>query len=431
MVALARRVVLTGLGVVSPIGTTRERLWESLIGGRCGIGRLDNTDFCAGAVHDFDGCIEDFGELTLEKKKAIRKGLKLMNRQTQMAVAAAQQALCDSRVKDGAFDPDRVGVCFGAGNVSLLPEDFLPAIRKCTDEKHRFHFERWGSDGLAQIDPLWLLRYLPNMPACHIAIYNDLRGPNNSITQRETSANLAVAEACAFIQDDEADLVVAGATGTTLQPINRIHVLAETEMAAGPDPARLCRPFDRERSGAVVGEGAAAFVLEDLTSALRRGAPIYGEVLAWGSSCVVEQGGTPRCDLAVANALRGALRHARLDLAHIGHIHAHGLATRRSDAEETRGLRLVFGECADTLPLVAAKSYVGNAGAGCGALELAASLLALRHGRLFPVLNYEHPDPECRVCPVRSADVDAGTSFVNLNMTSQGQASCLVVARAA
>jgi 3-oxoacyl-[acyl-carrier-protein] synthase II len=431
MVAPARRVVITGLGVVSPIGTSREAFWENLTRGCCGIARLDNTEMCGGAVREFQGRIDEFGELEAEKKKIIRKGLKLMNRQTQMAVAAAQQALRDSRVQAGVFDPDRVGVCFGAGNVSLLPEDFLPAIQRCSDETHRFHFERWGSEGLAQVDPLWLLRYLPNMPACHIAIYNDFRGPNNSITQRETSANLAVAAACAFIQDDEADLVVAGATGTTLQPINRIHALAETEMAAGPDPTRLCRPFDRERTGAVMGEGAAAFVLEDLASALRRGATVYGEVRAWGSSCVVERGGAPRCDLAVANALRGALQRGRLAPADIGHIHAHGLGSRRADAEEARGLRLVFGDRTETVPLIAAKGHLGNAGAGCGALELAGSLVALRHGRLFPVRNYEHPDPDCRVNAVRSADVEAGTSFVNLNMVSQGQASCLIVARAA
>ncbi len=427
----ARRVVITGLGVTSPLGTTRESFWQGLVDSRCGITRLADSDLCAGAVRDFQGRIEDFGELDAEKKKSIRKGLKLMNRQTQMAVAAAQQALRDSGVQAGDIDPDRAGVCFGAGNVSLLPEDFLPAIRKCSDPEQRFLFERWGSDGITQVDPLWLLRYLPNMPACHIAIYNGFRGPNNSITQRETSANLAVAEACAFLLDGEADMVVAGATGTTLQPINRIHTLVETEIAAGADPTHLCRPFDRNRTGAVMGEGAAAFVLEDLASALRREAPIYGEVLSWGSSCVVERSGAPRCDLAVANALRGALQRGRLGAEEIGHVHAHGLGGRRADAEEARGLRLVFGERAETVPLVAAKGHLGNAGAGCGALELAASLLALRQDRLFPVLNYEHPDPDCRVAPVRSPDVDAGTNFVNLNMGSQGQASCLLVARAA
>jgi 3-oxoacyl-[acyl-carrier-protein] synthase II len=431
MVAPARRVVITGLGVVSPLGTTREAFWQGLIAGRCGIARLDDGEGCAGAVRDFQGRIDDFGDLEPEKKKTIRKGLKLMNRQTQMAVAAAQQALADSGVRAGDFDPDRVGVCFGAGNVSLLPEDFLPAIRKCSDADERFHFERWGSDGLTQVDPLWLLRYLPNMPACHIAIYNDFRGPNNSITQREASANLAVAEACAFIQDEEADLVVAGATGTMLQPINRIHALVETEIADGAEPTRLCRPFDLARTGAVMGEGAAAFVLQDLASALRRGATIYGEVLAGGSSCVVERNCDPRGDLAVANALRGALQRARLGVNDIGHLHAHGLGGRRADAEEARGLGLALGDRAQEIPLVAAKGHLGNAGAGCGALELAASLLALRERRLFPVLNYEHPDPDCRVAPVRSPEVDAGASFINLNMVSQGEASCLVVARAA
>jgi 3-oxoacyl-[acyl-carrier-protein] synthase II len=431
MLAPARRLVVTGLGVISPIGKTRESFWDNLTRGRCGIGKVDGSDECAGEVRDFHGRIDDFGELEAEKKKAIRKGIKLMNRQTQLAVAAAQQALADSRIQGGEFDPDRVGVCFGAGNVSLLPEDFLPAIRKCSDAGHNFHFERWGSDGLTQIDPLWLLRYLPNMPACHIAIYNDFRGPNNSITQRETSANLAVAEACAFLLEGEADLVVAGATGTTLQPINRLHALAETEMAAGDDPACLCRPFDRERTGAVMAEGAAAFVLEDLASAERRGVPIYGEVVAWGSSCVVDRTGSPRCELALANAVRGALERGGLEAGDLGHLNAHGLGSRRSDAEEARGLRLALGDRAEHLPLVAAKGNLGNAGAGCGALELAASLLALRHGRLFPVLNYKHPDPECPVAAVRSADVPAGSCFLNLNMVAQGQASSLLVARAA
>jgi 3-oxoacyl-[acyl-carrier-protein] synthase II len=426
-----RRVVVTGLGVISPIGNTRESFWQNLSCGHSGITRLGDTEVGAGVVRDFRGAVDDFGELTPESKKSLRKSLKLMNRQTQMAVAAAQQALSDSRVKADQFDPDRIAVCFGAGNVSLLPEDFLNATRKCFDPQQRFHVERWGSDGLEQVDPLWLLRYLPNMPACHIAIHNNFRGPNNSFTQRENSANLAVAEACAFIIEDEADLVVCGGTGTTLEPINRLHTQDESELASGADPTRLCRPFDRDRCGAVMGEGAAAFVLEDLDSALRRGSRIYGEVLAWGSSCVVDRAGDPRVDWAVANALHCALQRAGLHPEDLGHLHANGLGGRHTDAAEARGLHLGMGTRAETLPLVAAKSHLGNSGAGSGALELAASLLALRQGKLFPVLNCEHPDPQCRVCPVGSADIDAGTSFVNVNLVSQGQASCVIVARAA
>jgi 3-oxoacyl-[acyl-carrier-protein] synthase II len=354
-----------------------------------------------------------------------------MNRQTQMGVAAALQALSDGRFQAESLDLERVGVCFGADNVSLNPEDFLSAIRKCCDDQDQFHFERWGSEGLEEIDPLWLLRCLPNMPACHIAITSGLRGPCVTITQRENSANLALAEACAMIANEEADLVVAGATGTTIDPFNRIHVLAQTELATGSDSARLCRPFDRDRTGAVLGEGAAAFVLEDLASAVRRGVPIYGEILGWGSSCVAERDGKPRGDLALGNALRGALQRAHLDPVELGHIHANGLGGRCEDAQEADGLHLALGVQAEKTSLVAAKSQLGNAGAGSGALELAASLLALQHGKLFPVLNYEHSDPQCRVAPVRSTDHEAGTSFINVNMVSQGQASCLIVARAA
>lgn len=431
MQALTRRVVITGMGIVSPIGTSKESFWQALIEGRSGVQQMENAEFAAGQIRDFQGKIEDFGELDADKKKYIRKAIKLMSRQTQLAVAAAQHAIADCQLNFAESDRERVGICFGAGNVALLPEDFLEGVRNCSDEHNVFHFERWGKDGLTQVDPLWLLRCLPNMPACHIAIANDFRGPNNSITQREASANMAVSEAAAFILDGEADVVITGSTGTTIPAIHRIHAMAEMDVAVGEQPERLCRPFDQERSGTVMGEGAASFVLEDYDSAVRRGAKIYGEIVAAGSSCVVERNGRPRCETALINAMRAALKHARISAADLGHIHAHGSSTRRSDADEARAIRAVFGEHADKIPLVAAKSHMGNAGAGSGALEMAASVLALQHKRLFPVLNYEHADPECRVNPVKAGTVEAKDNFINLNLVSQGQASCVIIRRAA
>ena len=168
-------------------------------------------------------------------------------------------------------------------------------------------------------------------------------------------------------------------------------------------------------------------MLEELHSAIRRGAHIYGEVIAVGSSCVVDRARVPHRDAAMANAIRAALRNANQDSDSIGHIHAHGLSTRRADIEESRAIREVFGSHTDRLPVVAAKSSMGNAGAGSGAIELVASLLALERGRLFPVLNYEDRDPECPIVPVTSADVVAGDSFLNLNVSPQGQASCVLV----
>ncbi len=429
-----RRVVVTGVGVVSPIGSTQETFWQSLVGGRSGISRLDSSpqngypDACAGEVREFNGRIEDFGTLEKDVKKAIRKALKLMNRETRMAVAAAQHALADSDLGAGGLEPERIGVCFGAGFASMMPHDFLAGVENCTNEHSEFNFSRWGTEGVEQVAPLWLLTCLPNMAACHIAIHNDLRGPNNSITQREAAANLAVAEGCHVIADDAADAIVVGATGTTLLPFNLLHTVMEQDMApGGGDPTKVCRPFDRDRSGSVVGEGAAALILEDLHSATRRGAKIYGEVCGAGSSCVVERNHVPRCSTALANAIRATLRSADANPDAVGHLHAHGLSTRRSDIAEARAIREVFGDRADELPVVAAKSHLGNAGAGGGAIELVASLLALKHGRLFPVLNYENPDPECPITPVTSSDVEAGESFLNLSMVPQGQASCVLI----
>lgn len=427
-----RRVVVTGVGVVSPIGNTKETFWQSLMEGSSGISRLESLpqdgypDACAGEARDFHGRIEDFGDLEKNVKKLIRKSLKLMNRETRMAVAAAQQALADSKLAATGLDPERGGVFFGSGFVSMMPEDFLAGVRACTDERENFDFARWGTEGLEQVTPLWLLTCLPNMPACHIAICNDLRGPNNSITQREAAANLAIAEASHTIADDAADVIVVGATGTTVLPFNMLHALMEQDVSpGGSEPAKVHRPFDRRRSGSVVGEGAAAMVLEELESAICRGASIYGEVVGAGSSCVVDRNNHPCCRTALANAMRATLRNANVDPDTIGHIHAHALGTQQLDIEEARAIREVFGSRADSLPVVAAKSYVGNAGAGAGAIELVASLLALKHRRLFPVLNYEDPDPDCPVAPVTSTDMEAGESFLNLSMVPQGQASCV------
>ena len=433
-----RRVVVTGLGISSPIGCSSEAVWQSLLSGQTGISPSSEISsdsehpIFAGEARDFTGKIGDFGELDPPIRKSIRKALKVMNRETKLALAATQHALADSQLSEAGLEPERIGVCFGAGNVSILPQDFLAGIEACTNDEGSFEFDQWGTEGLPLVEPLWLLRCLPNMPACHIAICNDFRGPNNSITQREASANLALAEATHLIAEGMADAHIAGGTGTTILPFNRLHTMLEHDDAPTSDEAAtVCRPFDEQRAGSVISEGAAAFVLEEYECAVRRGAHIYAESLGGGSSCVVSSSRVPHCGTALTNALNAALKNARIDRNSIGHVHAHGLGTRRSDVEESQAIRAVFDDRAETLPIVAAKSYTGNAGAGSGAMELATSLLALEHGHLFPVLNYETPDPECPLNIVRSTDIEAGETFLNLNVSSEGQASCLAVRKAA
>ena len=432
-----RRVVITGLGVISPLGLTPQELWDALVAGRSGVEEAGlptplPTSF-AGAARVFTGEIDNFGPLPPDKKKAIRKGLKVMCRESQMGVAAAQRALAEASLDASPYEPERVGAVYGSDYMLSEPDEFSDGIRQCLNAHDEFEFERWGSEGLPKMSPLWLLKYLPNMPASHIAIYNDLRGPNNSLTHREAAGNMAIGEAFRVIARGHADCMIAGATGTRVHPAKAVHASILEEVAGnGIAAAKASRPFDLHRTGMVLGEGSGAIVLEELELAQRRGAKILGEVVGFGSSTVTDRNLLAQRDVALGNAMRAALRDAGTDAASVGHVHAHGLGTRSCDIDEARAIGQVFGPRAASVPVTAAKSYFGNLGAGGGVIELIASVLALNAGRLFPVLNYETPDPECPVAAVRpGADVPAGDSFFNLSVTPQGQASCVLVRKLA
>ncbi len=430
----SRRIVITGLGLVSPLGNTVESLWEGLTTGRSGVDQIQSfpvahmpTSF-AGEARQFTGAIDDFGPLEGEKKKAIRKGLKVMCRESQMGVAAAQRALFDAGLNDTTgLDPERIGVVFGSDYMLTMPDDFTAGIARCLDENGQFDFSRWAAEGMPQVTPLWLLKYLPNMPASHVAIYNDLRGPNNSITLREASANAAVGEAYHTILRGSADTMLAGATGTRVHPMKMVHSVTQEEVAAnGVEPSRASRPFDLARTGMVLGEGAGAIMLEELSVAQARGAKIYAEVIGTSSSSVANGHSVAKREVALANVMAGALRDSGTSPSDIGHIHAHGLSTRSCDEDEARAVQNVFGDRASKVPVVAAKSYFGNLGAGSGLVELITSVLALNHKRLFKVLNYDTPDAKCPLAVVRE-ETDPGHSFLNINVTPQGQASAVLV----
>ena len=192
-----------------------------------------------------------------------------------------------------------------------VPEEFSEGIVQCLDEHGQFQFARWGTEGMTKMSPLWLLKYLPNMPASHLAIYNDFRGPNNSLTLREAAANAAVGEAYQIILRGSADVMLVGATGTRLHPMKMIHAVQQEEVCLGDgDPAAASRPFDRDRRGMVLGEGAGAIVLEELASAQARGATIYGEVLGAATSSVAGPRLVAQRDRAMQNVLRAVLRAA-------------------------------------------------------------------------------------------------------------------------
>ena len=431
--AESRRVVITGLGVVCPLGLTPDELWSGLAGGTSAVGPLQSFP-CAGLpLHHaaearcFSGDIADFGPLDGERKKAIRKGLKVMCRESQMAVAAAQRALHDCGDAASHHPPERFGCVFGSDYMLTLPEDFTAGVARCRGADGRFVFGRWAADGMPQLTPLWLLKYLPNMPASHIAIYNDLRGPSNSLTLREASGHLAVGEAVVTIQRGAADIMVAGATGTRVHPMKTVHALQSEQVAIGDgDPTRWSRPFDKNRTGMVLGEGAAVLILEELAHAQARGARIYGEIVGHAARCSSDSSGAGRRRQAIGHALRRALDMAAVPAGSLGHVHAHGLSTVNGDRDEAAAMHDVLGDAATRIPTVAAKSHFGNLGGGSGLVECVASILAMRHGELFPLLNYETSDADSPVRAARRGD-PAGTVCTSTAVTPQGQAGSLVI----
>ncbi len=403
-----RRVVITGLGVICPLGNTPQALWQGLIDGVSGVGPITMfpTDslplrFAAEARQFANDDIGNFGDLEKVLQRTIRKGLKTICREAQMGIAAAQLAMQHAGLKAGGFDPVRTGAVFGSDYMITLPEEFADACRNCVGPAGKFEFARWATSGLPKLNPLWLLKYLPNMPAAHLSMYNDLRGPNNSITEREASANLAVGEAARIIARGHADTMIAGATGTWVHPYKTMQAIVQFEVAKEGEPARASRPFDRNRTGMVLGEGSAALVLEESSAAQARGATIYGEIIGSAGSQVSDRHCKATTETALANVMSRALADAKVPPADVGHIHAHGVSTRAGDAAETQAIHRVFGDRAAKVPVVAAKSHFGNLGAGSGLVELIASLMALEHGELFPVLNYETPDPACKLSIVR------------------------------
>lgn len=429
-----RRVVVTGLGLVSPLGNTPEALWEGLLAGTSGVRPIQGMPASAlptsvaAEAHEFTGDISNFGPLEKDQQRAIKKALKLMCRDIQMGVAAAQLAIAHAGLKGEALDRERVGCVYGCDFIVTRPEEFSDGIQRCRDDEGKFHFERWASDGIRAVDPLWLLKYLPNMPNSHIAIYNDLRGPNNALTMREASANLALAEAYTTISRGSADAIVAGATGTRVHPLRTLHAVSQEEVAPGEsDPAKTSRPFDAQRRGMVIGEGAGAMILEELSFAENRGAKIFGEVIGFGSSTVMDvKHNVGRLKDALRNVLVQSLHSAGLKPEQVGHLHAHGLSTIAGDAAEAAAIKEVFGE--RKIPVVAAKSHFGNLGAAGGVVEAIASVLALGQEQLFPLLNYEQPDPACPITAAKRG-MPAGSCFISTSVTPQGQASAIVVRR--
>ena len=415
-----RRVVLTGLGVVSPIGIGREAFAASLRAGQGGIRALAHIATASLPVR-IGATIDGFDPRDYIDKKD-RKQLKMMVRTIQLAVAGARLALRDAVLEPGKYDPERLGIVMGTGTIPGELADLGPAARISYDmAQRRVDLQRWGAGGIPAIPPTWMLNHVPNMPACHAAILNDARGPNNTITQSDVAGLLAIGEACRLLRGGRADLVLAGGADTRINAMTLARYYRFGPLSTRNDePGRACRPFDRERDGQVLGEGAGVVLLETLTHARARGAHIDTEVLGFASGHDRERKGD-----GLAHVIRTALAAAGTHAQDIDHVNAHAPGTRDDDAWEARGIRRALGD----VPVLALKSYFGSIGPGAGVIELAGSVLALADGTLPATLNHERTDPACPVNVARRPRPIERRCFLKIACTERGQCAAAVLRR--
>lgn len=387
-----RKVVVTGVGVVSPLGVGAAAFWQNLVAGQCGISRIsafDPSSFACqvgGEVPAFK--IGDF------VPKSYRKATKVMARDIELAVVAADDAFKSSGIHSKAdsdspsFDPDRFGCNIGAGLISAELNELTAAfdVARSGDE---LDLKKWGVDGMQQLTPLWLLKYLPNMLACHVTIIHGLKGPSNTITCADASGHLAIGEAFRTIQRGDADAAICGGAQCRINPMGlmRQSLLNRLNTTRNDAPATAVAPFDASAAGTVLGEGGGLLILEEYEHAKRRGAKILCELAGFGAS----QDAYSICDpdpsgVSYASAISKALLDAGTAAGEIGCLIPCGTGHPVHDAAELEGLRKALGESLARIPTALPKSQTGTLEAG-SAIECAAAVLAVANDTVPPAIN--------------------------------------------
>ena len=388
-----RRVVVTGMGVISPLGNTVDEMWERALNGESGIGELTAIDPSAYPCK-VAGQVEDFEPNDWMDRREARR----MARFSQFAIAAGKQAVKDSCLNLDAIDRDRAGAVLGTGGGSL-PH---------SDQAMRTILGRGGH----RLDPLYMAKMLPNMATGNLTIQLGLLGYTNTVTTACAAATQAIGDAAEVIRRGDADVMLAGGTEAGISELGLAGFCAMRALTTSYNdrPGESSRPFDRDRDGFAPSEGAALLVLEELGHARARGAQPLAELIGYGVTADArflvappEDGG------GAARAIRVALDHAGVDPGEIDYISAHATATEVGDIAETRAIRSVFGKDADRIPVSAFKSQVGHLLGAAGGVETIAAIQTLRTSQIAPTINLEHPDPECDLDYVplkpRSADV--------------------------
>jgi 3-oxoacyl-[acyl-carrier-protein] synthase II len=410
---LAERVVITGMGAITPLGLNVADFWDGLKAGRSGVGlitRFDTTNFDTKIGAEVKGFVPaDF----MDRKEARR-----MDRYTQFALAAAKMAFADAELDHNTLDSERCGVYFGSGigGMETYSEEVGVLLNK----------------GPGRVSPFFVPMMIANMAAGTIAIQWGLKGPNMTTVTACSSANNAIGEAYYAIREGRADLMVTGGSEAPFVPVSFAGFGNMKALSTRNDePEKASRPFDLGRDGFVMGEGGGVLILESLTHAQARGARIHGEVIGYGCAAdAYHMVQPPENGEGGARAMKRAIADAGIEPAAIGYINAHGTSTPQGDIAETRAVKAIFGEHAYQLAVSSTKSMHGHLLGAAGAVELIATVMALKDGVLPPTINLEQPDPECDLdyIPGRAREAQIDTALSN-SFGFGGQNATVIVRR--
>jgi len=390
---MRRRVVVTGVGSINPLGNDVSTVWNGLKESKSGVAGItifDSTGFpttIAAEIKNWD--VSRSGEdLAIWERRG---------RHSRFAIGAAKQAVSDSGCLDFHKDPTRIGVYMGAGEGTQDFEKFTATMAAGFQGSEAFSMKQMLDYGTKYTDAMIELEQEPNMPAAHLAAFFNAQGPNANCLTACAASSQAIGEATELIRTGEADVMIAGGAHSMIHPFGLTGFSLLTTLSKRNDePTRASRPFDRMRDGFVLGEGSAIVILEELEAAKKRGAHIYGEVLGYGSTADAyritdihpEGRGAIGC-------MRAALADAKLNPSDVGYINAHGTSTSVNDKTETMACRAVFGDIAKHVPISSTKSMMGHLIAAAGVTEMIVCLMAIRDGVLPPTINLENPDPDC------------------------------------
>ncbi|RUM87676.1 MAG: beta-ketoacyl-[acyl-carrier-protein] synthase II [Thermovibrio sp.] len=410
---MERRVVITGMGVVSPVGSTVEKFWENIVKGKSGIGRITKFD-PEGYPVQIAAEVKDFDPNLYFDKKEVRRTDPFI----QFAVGASAQAVEDSGLDGADIDRTRVGVLIGSGIGGLTT----------IEQQLKILWEK----GPRRVSPYCVPMEIINMASGLVSIRFGFKGPNLSVVTACATGTHAIGEAFRIIQRGEADVMVAGGTESAITPLSIAGFAAARALSTQNDePERASRPFEKNRNGFVMGEGAGILILEELEHAKRRGAKILAEVVGYGTSGDAYHMTAPAPEgEGAARAIENAIRDAGIRPEDIDYINAHGTSTKFNDLFETMAIKRVFGEHAYRVKISSIKSMIGHLLGAAGGVEVVSSVKTIETGIIPPTINYEEPDPECDLDYTPNEAAKADVRYVLKNSFGFGGTNaCLILKR--